>query len=134
MTPKEYLGAWGTLIHEKNLKSKISCQTPFKLLNLCCNELKLITYLAASVFVPSAFGENIPIAEFGMISTETAYWDIKENSQILMRTCCSTLLYALKAISKKEGSERPMRMLVFSFSKSNQNYHNGVLTNQRITF
>jgi hypothetical protein len=30
MAPKEYLGAWGTLIHEKNLKSKISCQTPFK--------------------------------------------------------------------------------------------------------
>ncbi len=27
----EYLGAWGTLIHEKNLKSKISCQTPFKI-------------------------------------------------------------------------------------------------------
>jgi hypothetical protein len=27
--PTEYLGAWGTLIHEKNLKSKISCQTPF---------------------------------------------------------------------------------------------------------
>jgi hypothetical protein len=26
----EYLGAWGTLIHEKNLESKISCQTPFK--------------------------------------------------------------------------------------------------------
>jgi hypothetical protein len=25
--PIEY--AWGTLIHEKNLKSKISCQTPF---------------------------------------------------------------------------------------------------------
>jgi hypothetical protein len=25
----EYFGAWGTLIHEKNLKSKISCQTPF---------------------------------------------------------------------------------------------------------
>jgi hypothetical protein len=30
MAPREYLGAWGTLIHEKNLKSKISCQTPFK--------------------------------------------------------------------------------------------------------
>ncbi len=29
MAPMEYLGAWGTLIHEKNLKSKISCQTPF---------------------------------------------------------------------------------------------------------
>jgi hypothetical protein len=26
----EYLGAWGTLIHEQNLKSKISCQTPFQ--------------------------------------------------------------------------------------------------------
>jgi hypothetical protein len=26
----EYLGAWGTLIHEKNLKSKILCQTPVK--------------------------------------------------------------------------------------------------------
>jgi hypothetical protein len=26
----EYLGAWGTLIHENILKSKISCQTPFK--------------------------------------------------------------------------------------------------------
>jgi hypothetical protein len=26
----EYLEAWGILIHEKNLKSKISCQTPFK--------------------------------------------------------------------------------------------------------
>jgi hypothetical protein len=30
MAPVAYLGAWGTLIHEKNLKSKISCQTPFK--------------------------------------------------------------------------------------------------------
>ncbi len=27
--PMEYLGARGTMIHEKNLKSKISCQTPF---------------------------------------------------------------------------------------------------------
>jgi hypothetical protein len=25
----EYLWAWWTLIHEKNLSSKISCQTPF---------------------------------------------------------------------------------------------------------
>jgi hypothetical protein len=30
MAPTEYLGAGGTLIHEKNLKSKILCQTPFK--------------------------------------------------------------------------------------------------------
>ncbi len=28
----EHLGAWGTLILEKHLKSKISCQTPFKLM------------------------------------------------------------------------------------------------------
>jgi hypothetical protein len=27
----EYLGARGTLIHEKNLKSKISCQAPFNI-------------------------------------------------------------------------------------------------------
>jgi hypothetical protein len=27
----EYSGTQGTLIHEKKLKSKISCQTPFKL-------------------------------------------------------------------------------------------------------
>jgi hypothetical protein len=32
--PMEYLGAWGTLIHEKKLRSKISCQTPFKQNNL----------------------------------------------------------------------------------------------------
>jgi len=30
MTPKEYLKAGGRLIHEENLYSKISCQTPFK--------------------------------------------------------------------------------------------------------
>ncbi len=28
-----YSGAQGTLIYEKNLKSKISCQTPFKYIN-----------------------------------------------------------------------------------------------------
>ncbi len=30
MVLMEYSGAWGTLIYEKNLKSKFSCQTPFK--------------------------------------------------------------------------------------------------------
>ena len=30
----EYLGALGTLIHEKNLKSKFSCQTPFNDFNM----------------------------------------------------------------------------------------------------
>jgi hypothetical protein len=33
--------------------------------------------LAAYVFVPSVFGENFPTAEFGMISAETACWDIE---------------------------------------------------------
>jgi hypothetical protein len=28
----KYLEAWGTLIHEKNLKLKISCETPFKII------------------------------------------------------------------------------------------------------
>jgi hypothetical protein len=45
----------------------------FKLLNLWGNQ----PTLAAYVFVPSVFGENIPIAEFGMISAETACWDIE---------------------------------------------------------
>jgi hypothetical protein len=31
MVPMGYSGALGTLIYEKNLMSKISCQTPFKL-------------------------------------------------------------------------------------------------------
>ncbi len=31
----EYLGAWGTLIHEKKLRSKISCPTPFKYIKVC---------------------------------------------------------------------------------------------------
>jgi hypothetical protein len=33
--------------------------------------------LTSYVFVPSVFGENISTAEFGMISAETAYWDIE---------------------------------------------------------
>ncbi len=42
---------------------------------LCGNQLQYT--LAAYDFVPSVFGENIPIAEFGMLSTETACWDIE---------------------------------------------------------
>jgi hypothetical protein len=30
----EYLGARGTLINEKKLKSKISCQNPFQYMNI----------------------------------------------------------------------------------------------------
>jgi hypothetical protein len=33
----EYLGAWVTLIHEKKLRSKISCQTPFKVTHSTIN-------------------------------------------------------------------------------------------------
>jgi hypothetical protein len=40
---------------------------------------QLISTLAVIVFVPSVFRENIPTAEFGMISisAETACWDIE---------------------------------------------------------
>jgi hypothetical protein len=38
---------------------------------------QLISTQADFVFVPSVFGENIPTAEFGIISAETACWDIK---------------------------------------------------------
>jgi hypothetical protein len=57
-------------------KTKNSLEGPriFKLRNLRGNQL--IGTLAAHVFVPSVFGENIPKAEFGIISAETAYWDI----------------------------------------------------------
>jgi hypothetical protein len=38
---------------------------------------QLISNLAAFVFVPSVFRENIPTAAFGMISKETACWEIE---------------------------------------------------------
>jgi hypothetical protein len=56
---------------------------------------QLISIPTAYVFVPSVFRENIPTAEFGMISAETACWDIEKIAKFLMRTftCCSTFLY-----------------------------------------
>ncbi len=39
----EYLGAWGTLIHEKNLKSKLLCQTPFN--NLDTKAKRILIWL-----------------------------------------------------------------------------------------
>jgi hypothetical protein len=42
---------------------------------LCGNQL--ISTLAAFIFVPSVCDENIPTAEFEMISAETARWDIE---------------------------------------------------------
>jgi hypothetical protein len=48
----------------------------------------MLTALAAFVFAPSVFGENIPIAEFGMILAETACWEKcwKKIAKFLMRT------------------------------------------------
>ncbi len=40
----EYLWAWGTLIHEKNLSSKISCQTPFKLKGTYKDDLSILLF------------------------------------------------------------------------------------------
>jgi hypothetical protein len=51
------------------LNYKVAKWAKYKLLNLRGNHL-----LAAFVFVPSVFGENIPTAEFGMTSAETACW------------------------------------------------------------
>jgi hypothetical protein len=42
----KYLGAGGTLIHEKNLKSKISCQTPFKTHSLASHWLEDLQILS----------------------------------------------------------------------------------------
>ncbi len=68
----------------------------FKLLNLCGNQLISIPWLLMSLFL-LFFGENIPTAEFGMISSETA-WDIKKKiAKFLMRTfsCGSTFFYSM---------------------------------------
>jgi hypothetical protein len=61
-----------------------------------------IYILAAFVFVPSVFGENIPTAEFGMISAEIACWDNKKKiAKFLMRTfiCRSTFFYGAKDLT-----------------------------------
>jgi hypothetical protein len=57
---------------------------------------QLISTLATFVFVHSDFGENIPTAEFGMMSEETACWDEERKiAKFLKRTftCRSTFLY-----------------------------------------
>jgi hypothetical protein len=57
------------------LDFKVAKWAKYKLLNLRANHL--ISTVAAFVFVSSVFGENIPTAEIGMISAETACWDIE---------------------------------------------------------
>jgi hypothetical protein len=57
------------------LDFKVAMWAKYKLLNLYANHL--ISTLAAFVFVPSISGKNIPTAEFGMTSAETAYCDIE---------------------------------------------------------
>ncbi len=54
---------------------KVAKWVKYKLLNFRVNHLK--STLGAVVFVPSVLGENIPTAEFGMVSAETACWDIE---------------------------------------------------------
>ncbi len=51
----EYLGAWGTLIHEKNLKSKISCQIPFDV------------FFKAYLMVPCTHADTIRTAPFSRL-------------------------------------------------------------------
>ncbi len=52
----------------------------------------LISTLAAFVFVPSIFGENIPTAEFEMIAAETACWDTEIKYKIFNEDCYLLLL------------------------------------------
>ncbi len=52
----EYLGAWGTLIHEKNLKSKISCQTQFKSYQYWPKDSEDIVCLLEAPSVPGLLG------------------------------------------------------------------------------
>ncbi len=50
--PIGYSEAWGTLIYEKNLKSKISCQTPFKQDGPFTEGLQLVDLTALASSVP----------------------------------------------------------------------------------
>jgi hypothetical protein len=62
--------------------------------------------LAGYIFVPSVFWQNIPTAEFGMISVETACWATEKTAKFLMRifTCRSTFLYGRNP-SKKNADQ-----------------------------
>jgi hypothetical protein len=51
------------------LDFKVAKWAKYKLLN--CVVTLLISTLVAFVFVPSVFRENIPTAEFGIVSAET---------------------------------------------------------------
>ncbi len=54
----EYSGARGNEIHEKNLKSKVSYQTPFNLKNpILSGLLDFLFYFYRSVFHPVSLGE-----------------------------------------------------------------------------
>jgi hypothetical protein len=63
------------IINALYLNLKVTKWAKYTLLNLRANHL--ISTLPDFVFVPSVLGENIPTAEFGMISAETACWEIE---------------------------------------------------------
>jgi hypothetical protein len=57
-----YSGAQGTLIYEKNLMSKISCQTPFQFVHVSFkNRIKLKDLSSPSCFQKLSFKEKIVI-------------------------------------------------------------------------
>jgi hypothetical protein len=45
----EYLETWGTLIHERKLKSKISCQAPFKSILSSCTVPLTVSHVRYTV-------------------------------------------------------------------------------------
>jgi hypothetical protein len=65
MIPMRYSEARGTLIYEKKLKSKISCQTPFKIVPKTASEFlfRLLLFCLWSVlsYVQSALGTFLRI-------------------------------------------------------------------------
>ncbi len=68
----------------------------FKLLKFVWHptyQYSITVYLAAYVFVPSVFGENIPLAEFRMIIAETLAGTWKEYSQMFNEGFCLLLYF-----------------------------------------
>ncbi len=91
--------------HHSGSKNKLGQQTiystpeqfnlrhPSRVSNLSVNFFHSVT---AYVFVPSVLGKNIPLAEFRMIVTETACWDIeRKQPNFVMRTLLAALLSSM---------------------------------------
>jgi hypothetical protein len=96
------------------LDFKVAKCAKYKLLNLHGNHL--ISALAAFVFVPSVFGENIPTAEFGNATGRNCLMGHRKKiAKIVMRnfTCSSTFLYGADIRENRSNPPPPASLCTF---------------------